>query len=56
MKLREARLATRSHDTNGSVASNVPVQEGANHYRLYVRDELPESTAKAWDALKATVK
>lgn len=33
----------------------MPVEEGSKQYQLYVRDELPEQAAQAWDALRATV-
>jgi len=55
MKLREARVATVSHDTNGSVGNSVPVKEGSVQYRVYARDELPAEAEMAWKALKDTL-
>jgi hypothetical protein len=54
MKLREARAATFGQKMTGWTGY-VPVQEGSKQYRLYIRDELPAATAKAWDALNATL-
>jgi hypothetical protein len=55
MQLRAARVATVSHDTNGSVGNSVPVKEGSLQYRLYARDELPNNAEMAWQALKGTL-
>jgi hypothetical protein len=54
-KLREARAATWSHAAMGAWSNYVPVQEGSMQYRLYVRDELPPATEKAWETLNATL-
>jgi hypothetical protein len=52
-KLRELRTATLKGaiSTPGSIA----VRDAGTSYELYLRDELPEAAAKAWDALYATV-
>jgi hypothetical protein len=59
MKLREMRTMVTNMDVSGSgsVHTFVIVRESADAelYNLYVRDELPDATVKAWDALKATL-
>jgi hypothetical protein len=56
-KLRQLRADTTNLDVagSGSVHTFVPIQDGANLYQLYVRDELPDDVLERWDGLKATL-